>query len=156
MENRCPFCSDQIKKQVFLECDDMLAIYNISPILPGHSLIIPKKHFETINDFTESELTVFFNFARKATQLLCLAFGSEGFDWSLQESEAAGQSIPHLHLHIIPRKKNDLNNPGDWFQMLEKNRYQALDSKNRKPVSSTEIESVIRHIRSFLLHDGND
>jgi bis(5'-adenosyl)-triphosphatase len=156
MNTLCPFCSNQIARQMFLEYGNMLAIYNIAPILPGHSLIIPKKHIESIKDFTEDELLTFFKFARKATQLLCKAFGSDGYDWSLQESEAAGQSIAHLHLHVIPRKHNDLNNPGDWYPLLEQNRQQVLDSSKRKPLSGKEIDSVIRHIKNCLQGDGTN
>jgi bis(5'-adenosyl)-triphosphatase len=151
MNNTCPFCSTGIENQVFLGNKNMLAIYNLAPILPGHSMVIPRRHVETIFDLNENELAELFRFSRKVTALLMKVFGGEGFDWSLQESEAAGQSVTHLHLHIIPRKPGDLARPGDWYAQLEEQRRAAvIDDKGRKPLSSNEIKNVITFIKNHL------
>lgn len=138
-----------MSEQIIHESIHMLAVYNIAPILPGHSLVIPKKHLESINELSEQELLEFFTFARKTTRILCSAFGSDGFDWSLQESEAAGQSIAHLHMHIIPRVAGDLKKPGDWYPMLEQNR-SLIDSPERKSLSREEITATVSQIRKYI------
>lgn len=74
-------------------------------------------------------------------------FDADGFDWSLQESEAAGQSVSHLHLHIIPRKGGDLNRPGDWYALLEKQRQTMIDSPGRKKLSPEEIKNTVAYIK---------
>lgn len=155
MKNNCPFCSPEISEQIIHENNQMLAVYNIAPILPGHSLVIPRKHLESINELSEQELLEFFTFARKTTRILCSAFGSDGFDWSLQESEAAGQSIAHLHLHIIPRMAGDLKKPGDWYPMLEQNRC-FIDSPERKSLSREEIKSIVSEIQKYIKPDARN
>ncbi len=149
MKRKCPFCAPEISEQIIYESSHALAIYNIAPILPGHSLVIPRKHLESINELNEQELLGFFSFARSTTKILCKAFGSDGFDWSLQESEAAGQSIAHFHLHIIPRKKGDLKKPGDWYPLLEQSR-SYIASSERKTLSHDEIKSIVSDIKKNI------
>jgi bis(5'-adenosyl)-triphosphatase len=144
----CPFCSSSVQDQIFHESGKMMAVYNIAPILPGHSLIIPRRHVVSINELNDEEMTEFFSFTRQVTQLLLHVFESEGFDWSLQESEAAGQSIAHLHLHIIPRKTGDLKRPGDWYALLQQNSQELIDSPGRKQLASDEISNIIGFIKS--------
>ncbi len=151
MNKACQFCSAEIENQVFLGTESLMAVYNIAPILPGHSMVIPRRHVETIFDLNEDELAELFRFSRKTTDLLMKVFDCEGFDWSLQESEAAGQSVAHLHLHIIPRKPADLARPGDWYAQLEEQRRSAMiDSPGRRPLSSDEINHVITFIKNHL------
>lgn len=150
MEKSCLFCDDTIRDHVFLETDLAFAAYNIAPILPGHSMVIPRRHIESIHELSVDELAGFFIFSRVVTGLLQKAFHAEGFDWSLQESETAGQSIAHLHLHIIPRITGDLKKPGDWYRKLEKQRNMVIDSPERKKLSAEEILKIVKHIRQYL------
>jgi bis(5'-adenosyl)-triphosphatase len=147
MKNNCPFCSPEIRSHIIRKTEDLIAVYNIAPILPGHTMIVPRRHVETIFDLNDQELAGFFRFAKEITQLLMQIFGSEGFDWSLQESEAAGQSIDHLHLHIIPRKTGDLRQPGDWYAMLEEQRHEMIDNPGRKKLSPEEMKKTIAFIQ---------
>lgn len=147
METNCPFCADPIRDHIFLETDLAFAAYNIAPILPGHSMVIPLRHIESIHEFNDAELAGFFSFSRQVTRLLTRAFEAEGFDWSLQESKAAGQSVAHLHLHIIPRKASDLKKPGDWFQKLEEQRNLSIDNPKRKHLGLEEIRKVVNFLR---------
>jgi len=150
MTQKCPFCSSEINNQVFLQEKNMMAVYNIAPILPGHSMVIPRRHAETIFDLSEAELKELFTFSRKVTGLLMRVFDCVGFDWSLQESEAAGQSISHLHLHIIPRKPGDLEHPGKWYSLLEQQRNAIIDSPGRKPLDTDEISNIIAIIHNQI------
>ena len=125
-----------------------MAVYDISPMLPGHSLIIPKEHMESIYDLTPEKMVAFFEFARKVTKGLCSFLETDAFDWSLQEKEEAGQSVPHLHLHIIPRTKNDLAKTGDWFPVLMKNNKQAIiDSKDRPRFNEDEFQKITEKLK---------
>jgi bis(5'-adenosyl)-triphosphatase len=143
----CPFCSSAIKSHILMETTGFAAIYNHAPILPGHAMIITTDHKESIMELSSTELFTFVNFSRKVTNVLLRVFGGEGFDWSLQESEAAGQSVAHLHLHIIPRKRNDLEKPGDWYQLLENQRHQHIDDAGRKRLSEEEISAIVSIIK---------
>ena len=108
----CPFCNESIQSSVFYETRDFMAVFNIAPVLPGHSLVIPRAHHTSILSLSDEELTDFFKTARSALLILMKAFHTEAFDWSIQEKPEAGQTIEHLHLHIVPRVMDDLLHPG--------------------------------------------
>src|SRR4051812_9287501 len=113
----CPFCSKKTE-EAFLETTNFIAIYNIAPVLPGHSLVIPKKHIESLFELTDEETGELMILGKKVASLLSKVLNTDAFDWAIQEKEAAGQSVLHLHMHVVPRKIGDLPNPGDWYQAL--------------------------------------
>lgn len=136
MNNNCPFCNNKNQSLAFASVSEFTAIYNISPILPGHCLVIPKKHLTSLFELSEDEISDFFTFARKVTSFLCEVYESDAYDWSLQEGTEAGQSIKHLHLHIIPRKPADLKEGEDWYGQLQ----QSIDPKNKERITLSENE----------------
>jgi bis(5'-adenosyl)-triphosphatase len=147
-EKKCPFCNPNIDNTAFSESQNFLAIYDIAPILPGHSLIIPKQHIQSIHDLSNEQLYEFLQFGREVTRKLSIFFKTEAFDWIIQEKEEAGQSIPHLHLHIILRTKNDLPDAGDWYSVLKnKNKEEIVDSENRPRFSIEELKIIAKRLR---------
>jgi bis(5'-adenosyl)-triphosphatase len=147
--DHCPFCDPNIEETKFLESDNFLAIYNIAPILPGHSLIIPKEHLQSIMELSHSELCEMMVFSRDTVQVLLKAFGADAFNWTIQEGEEAGQTISHLHLHLIPRTPKDLASPGDWYPLLRKSESKAIDSDARPRLSSIEMRETVEKIRKI-------
>jgi len=143
----CPFCTPEILNSVFAKSEHFYAIYNIAPVFPGHSLIIPKEHFVSILNLSEEQLTEMTIFAGKVTRLLISVFKTEGFNWSIQDNETAGQSIPHVHFHIVPRKEGDLTVPGDWYPMIQNNAGEILDSIYRDKLNTTEMDKIVTHLR---------
>lgn len=146
----CPFCSEKILHTKFDESNKFIAIYNIAPILPGHSLIIPKKHVESLLDLTEEDLYEMVSFSRNVVKALLMAFNVNAFNWTIQEGEEAGQTVSHLHLHLIPRQMNDLPRPSDWYPLLRKSEANIIDSKSRKLLTSVEIKTIIGQIRKYI------
>jgi bis(5'-adenosyl)-triphosphatase len=146
----CPFCKPEINNSVFAESENFLAIYNIAPVFPGHSLIIPKKHVESILSLTENETIELMLFARKLTQFLLHIFKSDGFNWSVQDKEAAGQSVAHLHMHIVPRLNGDLANPGDWYPLIQNNSQVILDSEYREKIDPQKMESIVNFLKKSI------
>ncbi|MFH1119771.1 MAG: HIT family protein [Bacteroidota bacterium] len=118
MNTNCPFCNIDNQSLAFAFTAHFKAIYNLSPILPGHCLVIPSKHITSLFDLNEEEINTFFSFSRKVTAFLCEVYQCDAYDWSLQEGAEAGQSIAHLHLHIIPRKSGDLEEGENWYGKL--------------------------------------
>jgi bis(5'-adenosyl)-triphosphatase len=143
----CPFCKSRIGKVTFFSFEGNIALVNIAPVLPGHSLVIPEKHIKSLIDLTESEINLFFLAARKATKILLSAFGTDAFDWSLQEKPEAGQSVEHLHLHIVPRIRKDLKDPGDWYPLVQQNDKMIIDSLGRPRLSKSELEVIVGKLR---------
>jgi bis(5'-adenosyl)-triphosphatase len=144
----CPFCSPAILNYAFLESDKFLAVYNIAPVLPGHSLIITRAHITSIMELTDNELYEFVRFSRKAIRILMSVFQTEAFNWTLQEKEEAGQTIAHMHIHIIPRKPEDLPEPGEWYPRMMNNIDNFIDSSKRPRLTQAEMKSVIERLRN--------
>ncbi len=144
----CPFCDPAIEAATFATNDHFRAVYNLAPILPGHSLVMPKRHVESLLDLTDSEAGEMMVFARQVVQTLLQAFHGRAFDWTIQEGVEAGQSVPHLHLHLIPRKAEDLPAPGDWYPVLmDSLNIDAIDSPKRPTLSREEMGRIVAHLR---------
>lgn len=145
----CPFCADIFAANAFMSDGRFLAVYNVAPILPGHSLVVPRRHTTSISELSDEETAGLFIFARKATDLLIRAFDGHGFNWSLQEGKSAGQTVAHLHLHLVIRRKDDLANAGDWYPLVEEAEQTMLESNNRKKLGDTEYARISEHLRKL-------
>lgn len=146
----CPFCNDEIVANAFLESEKFRVVYNLSPILPGHSMVIPKGHTESLMDLTDDELGEFVRLGRRAVEVLLRVFNASAFNWTIQEGESAGQTVSHLHLHLIPRASGDLPHPGDWYPRFLKWKDEAIDSQSRPKLSPQEIRHIIDRITKAL------
>ena len=143
----CPFC-DASRDLAFAESSRFAAIYNIAPILPGHSLVVPKRHVVSLLDLDDSELAEFAVFGRTVVRILMDAFCVHSFNWTIQEGESAGQSVSHLHMHVIPRKAGDLPSPNDWYPMLKTKAAKLIESKSRAKLTKFEMARVVAHLRT--------
>ncbi len=139
----CPFCHHSIEKYVFDSAEWFLALYNRAPIVPGHVLVVPRRHYQTLGELPGSQFSAFFEYAHYITQRLKKAFNAEAFNWSLQEGFVAGQTVMHLHLHIIVRQNDDLPAPGRWYAMLHPEAEHAPDSQHRALIDDTDLEKII-------------
>lgn len=140
----CPFCQDNTDIAV-LESRDWLALYNRMPLTTGHCLVVPKQHITSLTLLSLSEVASFFAFAADANRLIMAACNTEQFDWALQQGLHAGQTVEHLHLHVIPRRENDLQSPGSWYQELTGR--PTIDSEHRRALSRDEMRKYAREIR---------
>lgn len=145
--NDCPFCLKS-EGDYYLQSNNFAAIYNISPIVPGHSLVIPKRHVESFFWLKKEELLEFTQLGRRAAQLLSHVFQTDAFDWAIQEGKDAGQSVVHLHLHVIPRLKNDLAFPGAWYQELEKAKMDDVDAYKRFRLSEVQLRELTDRLKA--------
>jgi bis(5'-adenosyl)-triphosphatase len=143
----CPFCDESVYASVFYTTNNYLAVHNIAPVLPGHSLVIPKHHYTGILELTDNELSEFFATARTALRILLKAFNTDSFDWSIQEKPEAGQTIAHLHLHIVPRLKGDLKQPGEWYPLLQHNDEEIIDSFKRPRIHVEALAQIIAELK---------
>lgn len=148
----CDFCSDEIGVATFVETPLFRAAYNLAPIVPGHSLVIPKKHIQSVNGLTDEEFGKYWQFAREVTNFLLEVFETNAFDWTVQEMPEAGQTVPHLHLHVIPRVADDFPNAGDWYPRLRESRIvdhakEVIDSNDRVKLSVSERGQIAEELR---------
>ncbi len=127
----CAFCNEIIiKKQKFYEDENFFALYNLRPVVKGHCLIIPKRHIEQLYQMNENERKDFISFSNKVLFISLKYSSTNEYDFLMQNGENAGQSIKHLHFHIIPRKRNDA-------LMLSKREF--LDSFQKKENSTNNL-----------------
>lgn len=145
--SRCPFCAPDVNRIKFAESANFAAVYNIAPILPGHSLIVPKRHVRSVLQLSDDELCEMMTFSRKVINILLAAFGAIAFDWTIQDGEAAGQTVPHFHLHLIPRRFKDLPTPGDWYPRLKESQEKVIDSEHRPRLTPEEMDKVVAKLR---------
>ena len=107
---QCPFCS-LLKERIWLETDAAVAVLDGFPVSDGHSLAIPKRHVELLFDLPEGELMEVWALVGKVRRLLQQKYKPDGFNIGVNEGQAAGQTIGHAHVHIIPRQTGDVADP---------------------------------------------
>lgn len=103
---KCPFCeigAGNIPAKKVYEDDATLAFLDINPRNPGHTLVIPKKHFATILDITDGEMASLAKTVKKVAAAVQKGTGAQGISVSQSNGAAAGQMVPHMHFHVIPR-----------------------------------------------------
>ena len=104
----CAYCTaPEIEARTVAQNGLARAFLTNIPITPGHILIVPVRHTAKFEDLTPDERTVLFALAAEMKTALERMFGAEGFNHAWNEGPVAGQSIPHFHLHIVPRKHGD-------------------------------------------------
>lgn len=106
----CVFCKivkGEIPSSKIYEDKDFIAFLDISPANKGHTLIVPKQHHETFLDAPPELAADMAKVARKIAKAVKTATDAEGMNLQLNMGKVAGQIVPHLHLHIIPRYGDD-------------------------------------------------
>ncbi len=101
----CIFCKivkGELPSEKIYEDDSVLAFLDINPVNIGHTLVIPKEHFENIHDLPEDTATHIMKIARKISDAIKKS-GADGTNISINNGKAAGQVVFHSHTHIIPR-----------------------------------------------------
>lgn len=110
MRDDCLFCrivSGELSSFKVYEDVSILAFLDINPASEGHTLIAPKKHFDKFTDMGAGDVAALFEAARKITFAVEKAFSAEGSNIGINNGKVAGQEVPHVHVHVIPRKKGD-------------------------------------------------
>ncbi len=118
----CPFCN---LESAVLENDLAYARYDLYPVNKGHLLIIPKRHFPDYFKTTGMERDALFNLVDQGKMLLDSAYTPDGYNIGINSGEAAGQTVMHLHIHLIPRFHGDMEDPRGGVRGVipEKQRY---------------------------------
>lgn len=146
MSGTCPFCPPEVDRTVFAEADGFRALVNLRPILPGHGLVVPARHVERLMELEPDEAAVLARVARSISGRLMRVFRASGIDWTLQDGAEAGQTVMHLHLHLIPRWPRDFPEPGDWYPALRA--VQEGGSDGRPPLGEADLEVIRRRLHS--------
>jgi len=111
MEEDCPFCNIGEHVEVLFKADTAMAILDSFPISPGHALVIPKRHVADYFELTAEEQNELWQLVNRCKMILQDRFHPDGFNIGINVGEMAGQSIFHVHIHLMPRYKGDVKNP---------------------------------------------
>ena len=110
LENNCHFCTIA-RDQIILERPLALAKRDGYPLTKGHTLIIPRRHVASFFDCTAEERQAMLELLDEAKAVLDKAHAPDGYNIGLNNGAAAGQTVMHVHMHLIPRYQNDTTDP---------------------------------------------
>lgn len=107
----CTFCIKEEGREIIIENDIAYATYDKFPVSTGHALIIPKRHCSNYFELTLEEQSSCWNLVNKVKEIIKERLHPDGFNVGINIGEAAGQTIPHMHIHLIPRYQGDVREP---------------------------------------------
>ena len=113
----CKIANGEIPSRTLYEDEKFRVIMDLGPATRGHSLILPKEHYANLYEIPEDLAADAAKLAKKLAIRMTEKLGADGFNIIQNNNEAAGQTVPHYHVHLIPRYQNDgqhiLWNPGE-------------------------------------------
>jgi len=122
----CPFC--QLDSNRILAEDELSVVYRDGfPVSLGHTVIIPRRHFATLFEATEAEQAALLKSLAHARDIIDRHHQPDGYNIGINHGQAGGQSVPHLHIHLIPRYRGDKEDPrgGVRWVLPDKAKYWA-------------------------------
>ena len=106
----CPFCTLP-RERVWLESGSAIALLDAYPVSIGHALVIPRRHAASLFDLTAEEQHELWSHVRVVRNALAEAHRPGGFNIGTHDGKAAGQTVGHAHIHVIPRYPGDVADP---------------------------------------------
>jgi histidine triad (HIT) family protein len=138
MREGCVFCAviaGDERGKIFRD-ENVVAFLDHAPLFPGHTLVVPARHYDTLDDVPESEITPVFLLARRLSIAFRAALAADGSFVAV--NTRISQSVPHVHVHVVPRRKGDgLFSPGRGMWI-------------RRRYASGEAEQIAAKLRSAL------
>ncbi len=130
----CKIAKMEIPSKIITETKYSVAFLDAFPLARGHTLVIPKRHYEKVQDMTDNDNSDLFNTVLKVISKVDKVTGSTLL--AIHNGKESGQEIPHVHVHLIPRQSNDLAGPvHDMF-------------KNRPKLSDNELDELCTKIKN--------
>ncbi|WP_135829841.1 HIT family protein [Halorussus halobius] len=110
----CIFCqivNGDVPSRTVFEDDTAMAFLDANPLAPGHTLVVPKRHYETLEAVPEDTAAHVFGALHRLNTAVQHAVDADGANVAFNDGPAAGQEVPHVHGHVIPRFEGDGGNP---------------------------------------------
>lgn len=122
--DRCPFCHPEPSRLV-TEAELVLVLRDGFPVSAGHTLVVPRRHVGSFFELTREEQVAMLAALAEAQEELRRTHRPDAFNIGLNDGPAAGQTVPHCHLHLIPRYDGDVDDPrgGVRWVLPEKAKY---------------------------------
>lgn len=142
-EGYCAFCNSEVmNRQKFYEDDLVVALYTYKPILPGHCLIVPKRHVERFEMLHEDEFRQAGKVIKQVNQAVVEVFQTASYLLAQKNGVESGQTVPHVHFHYIPRAAGDSSKCKFLFKTFIKS--------IKKPISPIELEKNVQKLREAM------
>jgi diadenosine tetraphosphate (Ap4A) HIT family hydrolase len=106
----CPFCT-MPEPQLILENEHAKAFYDKFPVQKGHLLIVPKRHVPSYFEANQEEIMAIHQLIHKGKEIIDEAYQPDGYNIGVNIGEFGGQTVMHLHFHLIPRYQGDIEDP---------------------------------------------
>lgn len=106
----CLFCkiiAGEIPAEIVYQDEDVIAFLDIKPNNPGHTLIVPRKHSDGLEDADSQTLDAVMHVTQRVARALVKGLHAPAFNIIQNNGAEAGQAVPHLHFHVIPRREGD-------------------------------------------------
>ena len=103
----CKIANKEIPAQIIYESVDATAVLDVNPRAPGHTMVLPKVHAANILELTDEKIKGVFKAVKETTDLLDKKLKPDGFTIGINHGKVSGQTVEHLHIHIIPRWAGD-------------------------------------------------
>jgi len=136
---------------VFFATPLSYASVNQSPILPGHTLVMPRSNRRRVRDLPPAELSDLWLTAQHVANVLETNFKAEAITFAIQDGKEAGQKIPCVHIHIVPRHPHDLKRKDDIYDLIERNIPADARSSHPNPQAGTPEDEPAT---STIVHDA--
>ena len=124
----CVFCkivNNELPSAKVYEDEDCFAFLDINPVSQGHTLLIPKRHYENMQEAPKDTLSKLAAAGQKVAKAIVEATGAQGYNFTTANGRPAGQSVFHVHFHIIPRRD------GDGFAPWGTGKYDSTDEAQK-------------------------
>lgn len=161
-----------VTSQVFHITPHSFALVNLKPLLPGHVLVSPRRAAPRLSDLTQGEVTDLFLTVQRVGRMIERVYNATSLNIAMQDGADAGQSVPHVHTHILPRKRADLDDKGGsdkiyemiesddgnigkhlWERSQERPRFPQVDNDTRQPRTEEEMAEEARRLAQEMQND---
>lgn len=116
----CKYCNPEYQSsdRIVLENEHWIGNFDNHPVNPGHMKLVCKKHRNSFDELSDEEVVAFLNILREAKTLVDKKHTPDGWNIGINEGAAAGQTVFHLHIHLIPRYTGDVENPAGGVRTI--------------------------------------
>jgi len=128
----CPFCEPPADR-VFIQEEEVVGLWDAFPVSPGHALLVPRRHVPTWFEATAAEQAALVAAITAAKTVIEKRYQPDGYNIGINSGAAAGQTVFHLHVHLIPRFRGDVHDPRGGVRHVIADKANYLSSRGSRP-----------------------
>ena len=139
------------RSQVFYETPSTFALVNLKTVVRGHVLVCPRRVVAKFTDLTPDEIADLWRSVADVQRRIERAHDTTSSTLAIQDGPLAGQSVPHVHVHVLPRREGDFERNDDVYDALEGRTSKALDNDEREPRTAEEMRIEADAFRALFV-----